>query len=112
MTEKLVCTLTLVLFASVGLAGCASPPPTCSASETGYDICSDNQIWECLAASDEELAEKQALIDGCSEADDPVACQLDLEFEMFETELKADCRAAGQVCSEDPFDGPPECEDP
>ena len=112
MTKNLASPLALGLLVSVALAGCASPPPTCSANEVGYDICSDNQIWECPVASDEELAEKQALIDACSEADDPVACQLDLEFEMFETELKADCRAAGQVCSEDPFDGPPECQSP
>jgi len=93
------------------LTGCASPPPTCSATETAYDICSDDQIWECTVASDEELAENQALIDACAESADPDACLMGLEFEQLETELKADCAAAGQVCSEDFRDGPPECGD-
>jgi hypothetical protein len=91
---------------------CASPPPTCGATETAFDICSDNQIWECPVASPEALAEKQELEDACADTEDPTGCLLETEFPQFETVLKADCAGAGQVCSDDPFDGPPQCEDP
>ena len=103
--------LLLGLLLSLLMTSCTSPPPTCSATDTAYDICSANQIWECPVASDDALAEKQTLIDECDASSDPPSCIAGLEFEMFETELAEDCAAAGQVCSEDPFDGPPECQD-
>jgi len=106
-----LCTVTLGLLLSLVLTSCASPPPTCSATDIAYDICSANQIWECPVASDDALAEKQALIDECDASSDPASCHAGLEFEMFEAELKEDCAAAGQICSENLLEGPPECQD-
>ena len=87
----------LLTFSVLVVAACASPPPTCAASEAAFDICSDNQVFECPVGSTEALAEKQAIEDACAESADPTGCIFDAEFEQFPTTLKADCAGAGQV---------------
>jgi hypothetical protein len=83
-------TLATLLLALATSAGCDSPPPTCSPTDNEYDICSENRVYTCPVATEEQFA----------------------AGEMIETDLKADCAAAGQVCSEDILEGPPECSDP
>lgn len=91
--------LSVITFAGLSLlSACGSPPPTCSATDLSYRICSDNQVWECPVATAPQLAAKKSIDDGCRTQPDPVKCLLDAKYEQLPMKLAADCRSGGQVC--------------
>ena len=92
--------------ATLLLAACANPPPSCSATDAVYTICADDQVWECPVATTEQLAAKKAITDACKQEADPTKCILDAKFEMFQMTLKAKCAEGGQVCVESTGAGP------
>lgn len=82
------------------LAACGSPPPTCSATDEAYRICSDDQVWECPVATAQQLAAKQAITDACQQEANPNQCILRAKYEMFPMNLVAKCKEGGLVCKE------------
>lgn len=89
--------LRLTAVAALLLAACGSPPPTCSATDTAYTVCSEEQVWECGVATPEQLAAKKAITDACGQ---DTQCLLKAKYEMFKMTLKAKCGEGGQVCVE------------
>lgn len=93
-------TLRLLLLAVISLtfAACSNPPPTCSATETAYRVCSDNQVWECPVATAQQLAARKVIDDDCKQQADQVKCILNAKYEQFPMKLAADCQGGGQRC--------------
>ena len=77
---------------------CSNPPPTCSATETAYRVCSDNQVWECPVATPQQLAARKVIDDDCKQQADPVKCVLNAKYEQLTMKLAADCQGGGQRC--------------
>lgn len=101
MTNALRSSLPVVSAVAVlFFAACGNPPPTCSATDTAYTVCADEQVWECPVATAEQLAAKKAISDACKTEADPTGCLLKAEYEMFPMVLKVKCAEGGQVCVE------------
>ena len=84
----------------VVLAACGSPTPTCAATDTPYQICSDGSVYECPQATQDKLDAKKAIDDACRREADSTKCILNAKYEMFPMTLKARCREGGQKCVE------------
>lgn len=84
--------------ATVTLVACSNPPPTCSATETAYRVCSDNQVWECPVATAQQLAARKVIDDDCKQQADQVKCILNAKYEQLPMKLTADCQGGGQRC--------------
>ena len=88
---------TVVAAFALTACGGTSDTPTCSAAETPYTICAEDQVWECPRGTDEQLAKKKTVTDACG---NDTQCLLMAKFEMYPMTLKAKCAEGGMVCVE------------